>query len=467
MMTGLLLLLLCQDSEYIQKLDKVKYNGAVRSCRDAERRLGSEDAYAIELLTQIINNPDVAKKECQLYIQQTDVYDPPYAFLPWQYRARARLNLAAKAKTPEEKKGLLADAVRDLEESLKRNVKSSQPLLDDAKAEIQKLSAVPSPAATIRTRQAALIAENRFKSARALVDQEGAGLTDAERTELTGQPERACRTWLAGELRRFRTRLQRIGSVSELRSMGRGEFDTAFELPAAAELAASTPELDWALKHRPTFTDVWAGRKPGTALLAAAEDAARLEENGEYPWMSICGALAYDVVRAEVERKVAECADAPAAKRATLTTEIQAAVASWTAFAGRLDADVRKRAAWVDEHARTLGGLSGKMPRDIAELDGDDLRSCFERGPVGAELQAAEERLRRLRSEGGLTLEARQKLGSLLVAARAMRLFLEGRKESEVISDVRDDLKALNLAGGAVEPDRFGPRIRRVYDSLR
>src|SRR6185295_13394021 len=174
MTTALLFLLLCQDSEYVQKLDKVKYNAAVRSCREAERRIETEESAAIERLTRIIDDPDLSKKECQLFIQQTDVYDPPYAFLPWQYRARARLSLAAKAKTPDEKKGLLAEAARDLEESLRRNVKSSQPLLDAAKAELQKLSApAPSPAASIRTRQAALISEHRYKSARLLVEQEG------------------------------------------------------------------------------------------------------------------------------------------------------------------------------------------------------------------------------------------------------------------------------------------------------
>src|ERR1700746_2003017 len=149
MMSALLVLLLLQDSEYVQKLDKVKYNLATRNCKEAEKKLDSEENVAIDRLTRLIDDPDLSKKECNLYIQQTDQYDPPYAFFPYQYRARARLSLAAKRKPPVEKKAYLDEAVRDLQESVKRNVKSSAAYLDAAQAELKLLAEAaktPAPA---------------------------------------------------------------------------------------------------------------------------------------------------------------------------------------------------------------------------------------------------------------------------------------------------------------------------------
>jgi hypothetical protein len=479
MIPALMLLLLCQDNEYVQKLDKVKYNLAVRSCKEAERKLDSDEASAIDRLTRIIDDGDLSKKECTLFVQQTDVYDPPYAFLPFQYRARARMSLAAKAASPAEKKRQLDEAVRDLEESVKRNVKSSASYLEAAKAELQKLAAAsaPTPAApppappeppsvtlaALRTKQAQLLAENRFQSARLLADREGAGLPAADRAELVSLAEKACRSYLTEEMRRFRGRVQRVASVADLRAMTKDEFEVTFELPPQAEIAIAHPAYDWARREAGVFADVWANRKPGSALLAAAEEAAHLEEGGENPWFRICEGLAYQDLLGEVERRMTSIADAPKARRDQLNAEVRERLGTWTSFVEHLGA----RASWVDDHSKALRALIDRQPRDPAELDGEDLRSCFERFPVEPQLQALEDRLRKLDAAGGLTRESRRKIFELLVAARSFRLFLEGKTEPEVCKGVRDDLENLVKLGGAADPDHFGPRIRRVYDSLR
>jgi len=480
MMPVLLLLLSLQDSEYVQKLDKVKYNLATRNCKEAEKKLDSEEGVAIERLTRIIDDPDLSKKECNLYIQQTDQYDPPYAFLPFQYRARARLSLAAKTKSAAEKKAYLDEAVRDLQESLKRNVKSSGAYLDAAQTELKLLAEAaktPTPvppavdpgpsAASLRLRQIQLLGENRFKSARTLIDQEGKGLSAQDRADLVAQADRACRNFLTEELRQFRARLLRVSSVADLRTMTKDEFDVTFDLPAPAEIVVAHPAYDWARREIELYRDVWSGRKPGSALLTAAEDAARVEEGGENPWLRISEGLGFQELHAEVERRIQECADAPKARRVVLAAEIQERLAMWTGFVDRLGADVRKRAPWIDEHSKTLRALAERQPRELAELDREDLRGCFERFPVEPELLAFEEKLRKIETDGGLARESKQKLYTLLVAARAWRLFLEGKSDGEVTRAVRDDLDHLGRVGGAADPDRFGPRIRKVYDSLR
>ncbi|HEV3028995.1 MAG TPA: hypothetical protein VG457_15555, partial [Planctomycetota bacterium] len=435
MTLALLLLLSLQDNEYVQKLDKLKYNLATRNCKEAEKRLDSDESAAIDRLTRIIDDPELPKKECYLYIQQTDQYDPPYAFLPFQYRARARLSLAGKTKSPAEKKGYLEEAVRDLQESVKRNVKSSTAYLEAAQVELKRLAvgeATPAPAnssasvALLRARQSQLLAENRFKSARSLLDQEGKGIPAQDRADLVAQADRACRNYLTEELRLFRGRLQRISSVAELRAMTKDEFEVMFDLPSPAEIAVAHPAYDWARRQMEVYREVWSGRKPGSALLAAAEDAAHVEEDGENPWLRISEGLGYQDLHGETERRIAECAEAPKARRDALAAEIKDQIAVWDAFVDRLGPDVRKRAAWIDEHSKSLRALADRQPRELVELDREDLRGCFERFPVDAELLNLEGRLRKIEAEGGLARESRQKLYSLLVAARSLRLFLEG-----------------------------------------
>ena len=111
--------------------------------------------------------------------------------------------------------------------------------------------------------------------------------------------------------------------------------------------------------------------------------------------------------------------------------------------------------------------LADRLPHEAAGLEKEDLRGCFEKFPPESELSDLEARLRTIESGGGLTRESRQRLYTLLVAARATRLLLEGQTEEEAGRSVRPDLENLRRFGGAVDPDCFGPRVRRIYDSLR
>ena len=99
MTLALVLLLACQEDVYIRKIDKVRYIEAAASCREAEAKLESEETFAIEKLTRILSDSAITEVECNLRIQVSDIYGPPYLFLPYQYRARARMSLAAK--TPD------------------------------------------------------------------------------------------------------------------------------------------------------------------------------------------------------------------------------------------------------------------------------------------------------------------------------------------------------------------------------
>ena len=91
-----LLLLMCQEDVYIRKIDKARYIEAVQNCKDAESKIESDETLAIDKLTRILLDPALTEVECNLRIQTSDIYGPPYLFLPYQYRARARMSLANK-----------------------------------------------------------------------------------------------------------------------------------------------------------------------------------------------------------------------------------------------------------------------------------------------------------------------------------------------------------------------------------
>src|SRR5262245_2969078 len=169
-------LLSCQEDVYIRKIDKARYIEATQNCKDAESKIDSDESTAIDKLTKILLDPTITEVECTMRIQTSDIYGPPYLFLPYQYRARARMSLARKTAAPAEKKMLLEEAIQDLKTSAAKKVASSTKYLETAQADLKKIGeAAPAvtptqenPLAKIRPRWTQLVGDRKFKSARAL-----------------------------------------------------------------------------------------------------------------------------------------------------------------------------------------------------------------------------------------------------------------------------------------------------------
>jgi hypothetical protein len=469
---GTLLLLLAQEDVYIRKIDKVRYIEAVQSCRDAEAKMEADESTAIDRLTRILQDPGITEVECSLRIQTSDNYGPPYAFLPYQYRGRARLSLAKKSSSAAEKKQLIEEAIRDLKVSVGKKVSSSQKYLDAAQADLATLSQ-PVPAAPdrsgaeLRARWAQQLADRNFKNAQRLVESGGAALPDGDRASLLADTQKACRQYLTEQMRIFRRNWNSASSVAELRALTREEFETAFALPDPREIVTPHPSYDWARAHQDALRDLRSDKDPLAGLLAMAEASLRLEDAGENPWFKLAEGLAYQTAFGAVEKRMTECVDAPKARREALLAETQALLKTWTGFAGRLDPAFRSRTEVVDRHTQSLTAQLGRKPRELEELDHEDLRSCFEGFPVTDRLLGAEQKFSAREAEGGISRESRRQLLTLIVAARSLRLLIEGRPEDQVQVAVRSDLQKLATLGGASEPDRFGPRLRRIFDSLR
>jgi hypothetical protein len=475
----LAVLLACQEDVYIRKIDKTRYIEATQLCKDAESKIETDEQTAIDKLTRILNDASITEVECNLRIQTSDIYGPPYLFLPYQYRARARMSLARKTAAASEKKQLLEEAIQDLKASVAKKAASSAKYLETAQAELKKVAAAaptvtPTPPPTpspenplvkLRPKWSALIGERKFKSAKALV--EGGGLPETDRTALLVETEQACRFHLTEQMRQFRRNWTSVATLADLQALTRDEFDLSFALPAAEEISAAYPAYDWARAHVGTLRAAWSGKVAVAPLLAMASDAAKLEEGSENPWFRLAEALAFQDARREIEKLVADSADQPRAKREPLLADAQTVKAAWKKFVDGLDAGFRKRNDAVESHTKSIDALFEKSPRDLAEVETEDLRSCFEGFPVDARLLAFEEKLGRWEAQGGISIESRRKLTTLVIAARSLRLFLSGRTEEQVQASVKDELEKLARAGGAVEPDRFGPRVRKVFDSLR
>jgi hypothetical protein len=463
------LLLLCQEDVYIRKIDKARYIEAVQNCKDAESKIESDETLAIDKLTRILFDATITEVECTLRIQTSDIYGPPYLFLPYQYRARARMSLAKKSGSAAEKKLLLEEAVQDLKTSAAKKVASSTKYLETAQAELKKLAEAPavapsaeSPLVKVRPPWSQLVGERKFKSARALVEK--GGLSDSDRASLVAETEQACRVHLTDQMRQFRRNWASVASLAEFQALTRDEYAFSFALPPAEEIVVAHPAYDWARAHAETLRALWSGKTSVGPMLAMASDAARLEEGSDNPWFRLAEALAYQDAKREIERRITESLDAPRDRRETLVGEAQAIRVTWTKFSDGLEAGFRTRNDSVLTHGKALAGLFEKAPRDLPEIDTEDLRSCFEGFPVDARLLAQEEKLAALEARGGISRESRQRLYTLVVAARSIRLFLAGKTDPQVRQAVKDELEKLSRVGGAVDPDRFGPRVRKVFE---
>jgi hypothetical protein len=470
MLLAVVLFAACQEDVDIPRRDKQEYIEALQSTKDLEPRVESDEASVIEKVTAILANPKITQVECRIRIQLlADKYTAPALFLPYQMRGKASLSLARKTSSAPAKKALLDDAIRDLKMSVGKGIDASKAPLDAAKKELEKLAADPGtpakPAApSIRPAWSQLVADRKFKSARALLDRDGGTLPESERTELASETDQACRAYLAEQMIRFRRNLAQVPTLSDLRAMTKSEFEITFALPPSSEIVVAYPPYDWARAHLPALQEAWANKGPASKLLPMAAAAADLDEGSENPWFRMAAALASQDARASVDKRVAESLDAPKAARESALAAAQAVLTSWQEFSARF----RTRYPILEDHDRALAAAWEKRPRDLSDLEkGDLLGACLEGPDADAKLQALEQRLRAMESSGPATRESRQRLYSLLVAARSVRLFLSGKPTDEVVRAAREDLDKLSKVGGVPDPDLYGPRMRKVFDALR
>jgi hypothetical protein len=474
-------LLALQQNQTATRNEKTEYEPAQRACLQAEALVESDPRGAIEKLDPLLVNPKLVKIECRLRVElRPSEYTDWSMFLPYQYRGRARLNLAKKAP-PEQAQKLAADAVADLEESVKRGIAPSQDFLDAAKGELAKAKAAVAaaaakpapgeppkedPALKVRPAWQRLVDEKKFKSARATLETEGKALPEADRKALAEDTDRQCRAMLNARLVEFRRTLAGLRTEADLTGLTGAEFDDAFALPAPAELSATVPAYDWAVQQKALLKRVQSKQAPASALLEAALAAAPLETAAENPWFRPLEALAFQNLRDAVSARVDQARDAARADRDRLRKEAEDARKQWADFAAKLDPKFRELHR-LDARSAELAKLFDGFPADLAALEKLDLEAVFRAEAPEAALAALEAELRGHESKAGVSRESRQRLYTALVTVLSLRGFLEGKEEDAVAQSLGTYRLRLSAVGGPTDPKRFGERVGKVFELLK
>lgn len=149
-MLALVLTLAAQEAYTASRLEKTEYVTALAVYRKSEELLASDPRAAIAELDGVLANPRLNAKtnkgiECILAIvERPGETSVPALFVPYQLRGRARLTLSEKLKSsePEEAEKMMAGAVEDFRESLRRGVASSEAYLRNAEGQYQRMKAV-------------------------------------------------------------------------------------------------------------------------------------------------------------------------------------------------------------------------------------------------------------------------------------------------------------------------------------
>ena len=475
-LVAVLLALCLQDTKTIVRQEKTEYNAAAAKYKDAESQLESDPQAAIERLTEIIANPKLRVFECILKIEQRPGDYTEQPFLPYQARGQARMNLAKKS-TPENAQKLLAGAIEDFNESVKRNVASSGDGVKNAQAALAKLKAdatkIPEPAkadpvAKFREKWFPLMEARRYKAARTLLEKDSEGLTDEDKKNYRSNAEQACRAQLTNWVSDFRPRFTNAMNVG-LDQKTTEEFDLLFTLPAPDELIVSHPAVDWARQFEPAFRNVQSQKAKPESLVAAAAAAVPLEERLENPWFKAIEQAIFQSLKSAIAAEVATARDASKTDREKARRTADGLLAQWKGFAGKLDSKFVDRHKFLADHEGQLTRLFEGFPADLVELDKVDqsVEGAFVAESPDAELAKVEDALAALESKGNLTVESRQRLYTAHVTVVALRGLFNGKTEDAVAADLSAYRAKLREVGGPGDVKKFGPRVEKVFAGLR
>lgn len=312
-----------------------------------------------------------------------------------------------------------------------------------------------------------LIDDHKYKAALAYIDAHKAEIGEVNEKTFIDDTNREGKNYIVNVLTRFRRTLQELKSQKDLAAMKADEFAAAFTIPPPDEQVHTPPAYEWARASSPAFEDFRTRKPSGEGLMKALGESAALpaDDDGEYRWFEAMESLLFtsmgDAVRTDVEKSQ----DAPKAAREQAKSRVDALHAKWTLMYESIDKNFKLRSR-VADHDLELGKLAAGVPKDLTDLDKIDLSACMASGSPEAELQKAERDLKVLEGRAGITRESRQRLYTLIVTAAALRGFLQGKEESEVVAEVKAYGEKLAKVGGPTDTRAFGARVQSVFDAL-
>jgi hypothetical protein len=472
-----------QEIEIIRQ-HREGYQSALVEYNAALILINNEPRKALQTIDKIFDNARIDKKDRKI------VFEPlpgrvsrAVDFYPYQARGKIRLALA-KAE-PENAAGHLASAITDLKVSVDAGVKSSEDLLERAKAAQARLKAAKPPepakesAAEKSTRESwqKLIDDKKWKAAREAVEAKGSGLSAEAKKSLLAATEDRCRKAVATTLEEFLKALEFNSRPALVRGLKRPEFVHLFALPPEADLVTGAPELDWARKELDLLErlrQMEPGYRAETSmpildgLVAQMLQAEAFEKAGEDWWFKSSGQLTVHFLEDMVHALALRAKEAGPDEGPKLRQTAEQACAKWSEAMSKVPRDFLARNP-IHDNPKRLAAFLDEFPLDSGEVDRIDVEACFTGSSPDLALEKVISDLTRIRNlqESRLQKDALRKLLTELVAATAAHELLAGKSVEDVQKGLQEIGRSLSKAGGAVDPAHWGPKIERVFSALK
>lgn len=467
----------------IKRTEKDHYIAAVRELDRATEMIDSEPREAVAKVTAVLGNSKIKYFECRLKVEMRSAEYERYTFFPHQVRGKAYISMAKRTSDPRAAKPTWEFAIADLQKSVDAKVPGSGDLLTEAKGGLEKcakaiaeLDKPDDPAVEFRRKHFdPAVSEGKYKTAAAYVDgAEGQGLPDDKKEQFRKEAESECAGYVEKQLNKLR---QNLGDASAkgLRDQSNSSFNRQYAdvIPAETELTAGVakdPALGWLRRHIKTLKSIQASQGKAEDAFAAATEALPLDAadaEGENFWFRTMALLGWDLVEEIISERALKSGSSRKEVRTRLKDESDKAHALWKEFIEKTDKKALDRHPELALRSERLDTAARGFAVELPELASYDIDSCFLKDP-GAELSKVEKGLLELESnlKGRVAIESRQELYTKIVNVGALRRFIEGKVESDVILDLRKHHDKLKEAGGPINPGQYGPRVKKVFEGL-
>jgi len=516
----------------ILKQERSTYVPAVEKFREAEKLMKSDPLECARLCGKLLENESIKADhwDSMIRIQNTDgSYGDWALFAPYQLRGRVLLERAQALGSTDRREAAKQArlAVIDLDESVRRGLKSSGEFLDRAKklseqlkgadetsnernaeaerrlAEIRKLveqkatpeSVLDKCAAAegavkdtpysvewrilrkeaLKARYGAHADDGKYRSARIAIATLGGFLTEVERKEALAEIERKSHD-RALQFHSGLCRLLDNKTWAAFVATSDAEIERLLALPPADEMDAADAELTWArhcrqelirIRTSPVGTlDEYLAVLTRTSTLWV-EAAGQVRE----PAFSALEALLQDLAVVRLERNIAGASTEESEGLARRRDEVQRIIKVVEPFA----LQVKKDHPFITK----LRSYPERLPVDLPRID-EIGRELFDpansKGLWGRSLDLTRDYETELgeleRAKGSrLSRGARRKLGTCLLVSEIARRLLSGARTEDLVQSDELKTRARKLAAdGGPLPDMMNavsPRIREVVDRLK
>ncbi|HLY09120.1 MAG TPA: hypothetical protein VKW04_07460 [Planctomycetota bacterium] len=481
----LLFLAALQETDVIPRGQRDLYLAALREYDTAWSNLDSDPKTALSAIERLFAMR-LEKKDRRITLERPNgMLQKPQDFFPNYLRGRIRLSLAKS--DPDNAHTYLTAALGDFKASSDAGVKASDDLLKSTRALLDRPKTPKAPDVPAKAPPAdeafreswfTLIQAHKFKAAQDLVDQKGTALKADRKRDYLRETDQECRKYVTTQLESFAKAMEITSRPMQLRATRLPEFNRLFELPAQENLVFSSSDLDWVRTEKTTLEALRLStlrareeEYPGLLgrLLAQMVAAEPLDRTGDNKWFRLSGQLTFRYLEEVLLSLVAQSKDAPADLRHRLHEAAEKVRARWPETLANFQKDFLTRNQ-VFDNAKRLSALLDDFPVDVDELEKLSLDACLsEVASPDTALEHMISDLTKIRDAHGARLprESLRKLLTELVAASAAHDLLSGKKPEDVSKELQELGRSLAQAGGALNPDRFGPKIEKIFAALR